>query len=122
MDRHSSPFSMTLAFADPKAGAGGSVERRRPVERRRAAQRARVAAEPLVDTPTAVVIGALLWLLLGCSGLLWVIAFTSDTDSLVLALAVWVLAFVGPSVCATSLAYRIDPSPDEDAHRAAVRR
>jgi hypothetical protein len=88
---------MTLAFADPEAGA------------RVHAPASRTERRPSPAALTALVVGALSWLLLGCSGLLWVIAFTTDTDSLVLALAVWVLAFVGPSLCATSLAYRLDP-------------
>ena len=65
-------------------------------------------------TLRGIVVGALVWLLLGCSGLMWVIAFTTDVDSLVVALAVWVLAFVGPSLCATSLAYRLDGDDAED--------
>jgi hypothetical protein len=110
MDRHPRPFSMTLAFADPDASGGP------PVRRRASNAPASAQSGPDVDRPTAVVVAALLWLLLGCSGLLWVIAFTRDTDSLVLALAVWVLGFVGPSLCATSLAYRVDgDAPDADS-------
>jgi hypothetical protein len=64
----------------------------------------------------AIVITALAWLLLGCSGLIWTIFLTVDAQTLALALVVWVLAFVGPSVIATAVAYRLD----EDATEAAA--
>lgn len=56
----------------------------------------------------AIVVAALGWLLLGCSGLVWTIAFTVDPQPLAWALAVWVLAFVGPSMLATIVAYRLE--------------
>lgn len=40
--------------------------------------------------------------------MVWAIAFTADQHSLALALAVWVLGFVAPSVLATIVAYRLD--------------
>jgi hypothetical protein len=110
MDRRRSPLTMRLAFADPEAG-GMRTLRRHSTHRR-----------PAPATLNAMVIGALVWLLLGCSGLLWVIAFTSDPDSLVLALAVWVLAFVGPSLMATSLAYRLDDEELAESNAADERR
>lgn len=56
----------------------------------------------------ATAAGALLWLLVGCCGLLWTIAFTSDAQSMTIGLAVWVFCFVAPSTLATVLAYRWD--------------
>jgi hypothetical protein len=136
--RSSSPMSLTFAPLEsvgagrrptPRPSADRAAARRAP---RSSAARHRAPRpslpRPSLDahdatpsprhspaTPRAIVAGALVWLLLGCSGLMWVIAFTSDIDSLVLALAVWVLAFVGPSLCATSLAYRLDAGDPADA-------
>ena len=56
----------------------------------------------------ATAAGALLWLLVGCCGLLWTIAFTSDAQSMTIGLAVWVFCFVAPSTLATVVAYRWD--------------
>ena len=113
---------MRFSFAPLESGGGGPAQSfnhmdnriaSRPIDRR-AIPRVSVSRPPSARpapspaTLRRIVVGALVWLLLGCSGLMWVIAFTTDIDSLVLALAVWVLAFVGPSLCATSLAYRLD--------------
>ncbi len=135
MNHRSSSSSMRLSFAPLESGGGGLT----PSFQRAAARadarppsgstgaRVSVAPRPSQKRPASaatlrrVVIGALAWLLLGCSGLMWVIAFTTDIDSLVLALAVWVLAFVGPSLCATSLAYRLDDDEAADAGEDAER-
>jgi hypothetical protein len=61
----------------------------------------------------ALAMGALAWLLVGCSGLLWIIAFTHDPHSMMVALAVWVLGFVGPSVLGTVAAYRLEEAAGE---------
>jgi len=122
MAHRSSSSSMRFSFAPLESGGGGpSQSFQRTAERavsrsgdRRSVPRVSVSRRPPERSATSpatlrrVVVGALAWLLLGCSGLMWVIAFTTDIDSLVVALAVWVLAFVGPSLCATSLAYRLD--------------
>jgi len=50
----------------------------------------------------------LAWLLFGCLGLLWTIAFTADARSMTIGLAVWVFCFVVPSILGTLVAYRID--------------
>jgi hypothetical protein len=129
MNHRSSSPSMRFSFAPLESGGGGPApsfqragarpDARRP--RHSASLRAPVARPPSHErtasaaTLRRVVVGALAWLLLGCGGLMWVIAFTTDIDSLVLALAVWVLAFVGPSLCATSLAYRLDDDEAPDA-------
>jgi len=121
MTHRSSSPPMRLSFAPLESGGGSaqSIRAMSPTSSRRSDRsrsRVSVSRPPPAPGPTAaspatlrrIVVGALVWLLLGCSGLMWVIAFTTDIDSLVLALAVWVLAFVGPSLCATSLAYRLD--------------
>jgi hypothetical protein len=89
--------SLSLAYANPHPP--DRAPRRTAVSRR-----ARVRPGAIVTT----VVAALGWLLLGCSGLIWTIIFTVDPQPLVLALAVWVLAFVGPSVLATTFAYRLE--------------
>ena len=122
MAHRSSSSPMRFSFAPLEAGGGGppqSLHRTDAWAASRSGERrsvprvsvSRPPPEPAATSPATlrrIVVGALVWLLLGCSGLMWVIAFTTDIDSLVLALAVWVLAFVGPSLCATSLAYRLD--------------
>jgi len=55
---------------------------------------------------------AVAWLVFGCCGLLWTIAFTADPGSMVVGLAVWVFCFVAPSTLATSIACRLDESHD----------
>ena len=55
-----------------------------------------------------MLVGALVWLLVGCSGLLWTIAFTTDAGSMTVGLAVWVFCFVVPSTLATVIAYQIE--------------
>ena len=126
MAHRSSSSPMRFSFAPLESGGGGppqSFHRTAAVSRsgeRRSVPRVSVSRRPPERSTTSpatlrrVVVGALAWLLLGCSGLMWVIAFTTDVDSLVVALAVWVLAFVGPSLCATSLAYRLDGDDAED--------
>jgi hypothetical protein len=95
---------LSLAYANPG-----------PPRRRATALRGvpRVRVRVIVG----IVVAAIGWLLLGCSGLLWAIAFTADQRSLAIALAVWVLGFVAPSVLATVIAYRLEEtavdSPDE---------
>ncbi|HEY1326396.1 MAG TPA: hypothetical protein VGI14_05620 [Casimicrobiaceae bacterium] len=96
MVRNSS--SLSLAYANPNPPA----RRDRP----RDSQHKRSRIRPGVLA--AVVIAAIGWLLLGCSGLIWTMAFTVDPQPLSLALLVWVLAFVGPSVIATTIAYRLE--------------
>lgn len=121
MAHRSSSSPMRFSFAPLESGGRGPLpifdrtdERSSSRSDRRAGPRISVSRPPPERPATSpatlrrVVVGALAWLLLGCSGLMWVIAFTTDIDSLVVALAVWVLAFVGPSLCATSLAYRLD--------------
>lgn len=90
--------SLSLAYANPHPPA--RVLRRAGTPRR----------DPRVrpDVIVAIVVAAIGWLLLGCSGLLWTIAFTVDPQPLALALLVWVLAFVAPSVIATAIAYRLE--------------
>ena len=69
----------------------------------------------------ALVVGALAWLLVGCCGLLWTIAFTSDARSMAIGLAVWVFCFVAPSTLATALAYRLEeqqPTPPREREPA----
>jgi hypothetical protein len=63
---------------------------------------------------TATLAVALAWLLVGCCGLLWTIAFTSDARSMTIGLVVWVFCFVVPSTLATAFAYRVE----EQAPRA----
>lgn len=65
----------------------------------------------------ATLAGALGWLLFGCLGLLWTIAFTADTRSMVIGLAVWVFCFVAPSTLATVLAYRLDERAGGECER-----
>jgi len=122
MAHRSSSSPMRFSFAPLESGGGGPAQSFHRIDDRIASRRGDRRAIPRVSvsrppspppatspaTLRRIVVGALAWLLLGCSGLMWVIAFTTDVDSLVLALAVWVLAFVGPSLCATSLAYRLD--------------
>lgn len=96
MVRSSHTGALTLAYANPRpprAAARVPSARRSPV-------RPSVVA--------AIVAGAIGWLLLGCSGLVWAIAFTADQRPLVLALAVFALGFVAPSVLATVVAYRLE--------------
>ena len=62
----------------------------------------------------AVLVGALVWLLVGCSGLLWTIAFTTDAGSMTVGLAVWVFCFVVPSTLATVIAYQLEEPPPAD--------
>jgi len=125
MAHRSSSSPMRFSFAPLESGGGGPPQSfhrtdERPTSRsgRRVAPRISVSRPPPERPATSpatlrrIVVGALAWLLLGCSGLMWVIAFTTGIDSLVVALAVWVLAFVGPSLCATSLAYRLDGDDD----------
>jgi hypothetical protein len=57
-----------------------------------------------------VLVVALAWLVFGCCGLLWTIAFTADPRSMVIGLAVWVFCFVAPSTLATVVACRLDES------------
>ena len=135
MAHRSSSSPMRFSFAPLESGGGGPARSFHRMDDRLASRRRDPRSIPRVSVsrpPTTrpatspatlrrIVVGALVWLLLGCSGLMWVIAFTTDIDSLVLALAVWVLAFVGPSLCATSLAYRLDgdeagsPSADPES-------
>ena len=64
---------------------------------------------------------ALAWLLVGCGGLLWTIAFTTDPRSMTIGLAVWVFCFVAPSTLATVAAYRLEEVANEGGeadHRA----
>jgi len=70
----------------------------------------------------AVVAGALAWLLVGCCGLLWTIAFTTDPRSMTIGLVVWVFCFVAPSTLATVAAYRLDEAArDRDRKRTGRR-
>jgi xanthine/uracil permease len=69
---------------------------------------------------TVLVLAAVAWLVVGCCGLLWTIAFTTDPRSMVIGLVVWVFCFVAPSTLATVVACRLDES-DETA-RASHRR
>ena len=69
------------------------------------AARARNLVAPLLGA-------ALGWLLFGCLGLLWTIAFTADARSMAIGLAVWVFCFVVPSTLATMVAYRVDERAD----------
>ena len=62
----------------------------------------------LVHDPVSVFLGAVGWLSIGSGGLLWAIAFTADTASLTLALLVWFVVFVVPSIVAAYVAYRSD--------------
>lgn len=96
MAETSSSGALSLAYANDHAPRAAA---RRPSMRRR-----RVGRRVIV----AMVAGALGWLVVGCSGLLWAIAFTADQRSLAIALAVWVLGFVAPSVLATLIAYRLE--------------
>jgi len=59
---------------------------------------------------TVLVLAAVAWLVVGCCGLLWTIAFTADPRSMVVGLAVWVFCFVAPSTLATAIACRLDES------------
>jgi len=88
--------ALTLGYANsrPPPARGRVTSSRRPW--------------PRPGVVAAVVAGAIGWLLLGCSGLVWTIAFTADQRPLVLALAVFALGFVAPSVLATVVAYRIE--------------
>lgn len=104
MSRNSSSLSLAYANPDPPARASRSA----PKTRRDARVRPGVIL--------AIVVAAIGWLLLGCSGLLWTIFFTVDAEPLTLALLVWVVAFVGPSVLATAVAYRFEE--DALAHGA----
>ena len=56
----------------------------------------------------ALIAGALAWLLVGCCGLLWTIAFTTDLRSMTIGLVVWVFGFVVPTTLATVIAYRLE--------------
>ena len=69
----------------------------------------------------ATLAGALGWLLFGCLGLLWTIAFTTDARSMVIGLAVWVFCFVAPSTLATVLAYRLDERAGGEGERDSAR-
>jgi len=61
---------------------------------------------------TKLLVVALAWLVFGCCGLLWTIAFTADPRSMVIGLAVWVFCFVVPSTLATVVACRLDETHD----------
>ena len=102
------PSNGTLSLAYANAHASNAA-------RRPSVRRPRVRGRVIVG----MVAGALGWLVLGCSGLLWAIAFTVDQRSLAIALAVWVLGFVAPSVLATLVAYRLEEEglarDDDDA-------
>jgi hypothetical protein len=100
MARNTSSLSLSLAYANPRPPARGTAPKRTGTGRPRARVRPGVIL--------AIVVVALVWLLLGCSGLLWTIFFTAEARTLALALVVWVLAFVGPSVIATTVAYRLE--------------
>lgn len=106
MVRDRSSLSLSLAYANPRAPV-------RPA-RKDARQRPRAGVQHRVIV--AIVVGAIGWLLLGCSGLIWTIAFTVDPQPLALALAVWVLAFVAPSLIAILIAYCFE----EEALRSAA--
>ena len=115
MPRPGTPLSLKLAYSSPDARKStGRAAARADRQPKRRGRRSRVPPR----TIGAVVLGALAWLLLGCSGLLWIIAFTRDAHSLAVALAVWVLAFVGPSVLATAAAYRLDEAQGHEASAA----
>lgn len=63
---------------------------------------------------------ALGWLLFGCLGLLWTIAFTADARSMTIGLAVWVFCFVVPSMLATAIAYRIEERAAGERERSRL--
>ena len=94
MARTSGSGTLSLAYAHPNPPRPAPHASRGP----------RVQLRDL----SAMVVGAIGWLVLGCGGLLWAIAFTADQRSLTIALAVWVLGFVAPSVLATVVAYRLE--------------
>lgn len=100
MARNTSSLSLSLAYANPRPPTRGTAPKRTGAGR----PRARVRPGMIL----AIVIVALAWLLLGCSGLVWTIFFTAEARTLALALVVWGLAFVGPSVIATIVAYRLE--------------
>lgn len=107
MTRNSS--SLSLAYANPRPNPRLALRAATPVRAAGKAppqRRPHVGARPGVIVATVIV--AIVWLLLGCSGLIWTIAFTQGPRPLALALAVWVLAFVGPSMLATVVAYRLE--------------
>ena len=101
MARTSSSGTLSLAYATPHPRAGAP----RPAFARRAGVR--------LSDVVAIVAAAIGWLVLGCTGLLWAIAFTADQRPLAVALAVWVLGFVAPSVLATLVAYRLEEQVDD---------
>jgi hypothetical protein len=107
MARNTSSYFPPPTRADPRTPMRAARANRKPAEQPRDE-----GVRPSVIL--AIVIVALAWLLLGCSGLLWTIFLTADARTLALALVVWVLAFVGPSVIATAIAYRLeeDARPD----------
>ena len=79
-------------------------------------------ARPSQARAALAVAGAMLWLLIGCCGLLWTIAFTTDPRSMSVGLAVWVFCFVAPSMLATLIAYRIDERAPAAQERRGHRR
>jgi len=70
----------------------------------------------------SIFLGAVGWLALGSGGLLWAIAFTNDTASLTLAMLVWGIAFVVPSIIAAFAAYRRDVPTPVARHASPPRR
>ena len=95
MIRSTNTGALTFGYADHRSAAPA----RRPAARR---------SRPRPGTVAAMVAAAIGWLLLGCSGLVWAIAFTADQRPLVLALTVFAFGFVAPSVLATVVAYRLE--------------
>jgi hypothetical protein len=100
MARTSNTGALSLAYANPNPHRARA--RTTPVRGVRVRVRVRLRD---VDAMVAAAVG---WLVLGCGGLLSAIAFTADQRSLTVALAVWGLGFVAPSVLATVVAYRLE--------------
>jgi len=106
-----------MSTLQPRWGGTSSPDslyaRKTPVEAR-ARHARREAARDERTRATILVLAAVAWLVVGCCGLLWTIAFTADPRSMVVGLVVWVFCFVAPSTLATALACRLDESEENE--------